>query len=336
MRLKALGVMVVAGAAMAGVAWAWGSTGHRLIGQEAIRALPDYVPDFLRSQAAIDDVAEYAREPDRWRGAGKVHDSDRDAAHFIDLDDDGNTFAGGSLDDLPETRFDYDMAVVANGKQPWKAGYLPYAEVDAYQQVVKDMAYWRVENLLETREADKAKKAWYHADRVRREQLVLRDIGILAHYVGDATQPLHTSIHYNGWGDFPNPDGFTMDRIHVPLEGDYVEKVVTATAVQARIGDYVPCTDKPIVCFAARLKLSSALVVPMYQLQKDGGFADGDSRGVEFMTGQLAKGAQDLRDTILDAWRDSKSMGVGWPATTYDDFVGNKVADPWTVIYGDD
>ena len=336
MKLKTLLMTVVAGAVVAGTAWAWGSTGHRLIGQEAMRALPDYVPDFMRTSQAVADVTEYAREPDRWRGSGKVHDSDRDAAHFIDLNDDGSTLAGTSLDTMPQTRFDYDAAVVAKGGQPWKAGYLPYAEVDAYQQVVKDMAYWRVESLLETRETDKAKKAWYHADRLRREDLVLRDIGIMAHYVGDATQPLHTSIHYNGWGDFPNPQAFTTDKIHVPLEGPYVAKYVTSEAVRAKIGAYVPCTDPILTCFTARLKIANTLVVPMYQLEKDGGFKDGDPRGVTFMTQQVAKGAQDLRDTILDAWRDSKSMGIGWPATSYDDFVGNKVADPWTVVYGDD
>lgn len=336
MRLKILLMTVVAGTAMAGAAWAWGSTGHRLIGSEAMRALPDYVPDFLRTDAAINDVGEFSREPDRWRNSGKVHDSDRDAAHFIDLDDDGNTFAGMALGNLPQTRFDYDAAVVARGNQPWKAGYLPYSEVDAYEQVVKDMAYWRVESLLETRESDRSKRAWYHTDRLRREGLTLRDIGILSHYVGDGTQPLHLSIHYNGWGDYPNPDGFTSEKIHVPLEGVYVEANVTAAAVRAHVGAYAPCTETPEKCFAARLKTTAALIVPMYQLEKDGGFKDGDPRGVAFMTRQVAQGAQDLRDAILDAWRDSKSEGVGWPATPYDDFVGDKVADPWTVIYGDD
>lgn len=336
MRLKTWLLTVVAGAAVAGAAWAWGSTGHRLVGSEGMRALPDYVPDFMKTEQAINDVGEFSREPDRWRGSGKVHDSDRDAAHFIDLDDYGNTLAGVSLDNLPQTRFDYDAAVVAKGNQPWKAGYLPYAEVDAYQQVVKDMAYWRVESLLETRESDKTKKAWYHTDRLRREALILRDIGMLSHYVGDGTQPLHLSIHYNGWGDFPNPNGFTTDKIHVPLEGPYVAKYVTSAAVRAKIGDYVPCTNTPEKCVAARLKKTATLIVPMYQLQKDGGFADGDPRGVAFITQQVAQGAQDLRDAILDAWRDSKSEGVGWPATTYDDFVASKVADPWAVIYGDD
>ncbi len=91
-----------------------------------------------------------------------------------------------------------------------------------------------------------------------------------------------------------------------------------------------------MTCFTTRMKKTFALVVPMYQLQKDGGFTNNDPRGVAFVTQQVGQGAQDLRDTILDAWRDSKTMGVGWNNTPYDDFVGNKVADPWSLIYGDD
>lgn len=334
MRLKTLLLCVAGGSALAGAALAWGSVGHRFIGEEALRALPSYAPAFLKTDQAIADVGEYANEPDRWRGAGKVH-SERDALHFIDLDDDGNTAAGVSLDNLPETRSDYEAAVRAKGQDPAHAGYLPYALVDTYQQVTKDLAYWRVLTWMESRETDKVKKAWYHADRVRREEVTKYDIGIMAHYVGDATQPLHLSIHYNGWGDFPNPNGFTTDKIHVPLEGPYVTANIAESDLKANEPDYVPCTDKVMTCFTTRLKASYALVVPMYQLQKDGGFAPGDPRGKAFIAKQLGLGAANLRDAILDAWRDSKTMGVGYPATTYDDFVAGKVADPYALLHGD-
>ncbi len=35
--------------------------------QEAMRALPDYVPDFMKTDDAITAIGEYSREPDRWR-----------------------------------------------------------------------------------------------------------------------------------------------------------------------------------------------------------------------------------------------------------------------------
>ena len=58
----------------AGQALAWGATGHRLIGRDAMQALPDDLPAFLRTTAAVDTVGELAREPDRWKDAGAVHD----------------------------------------------------------------------------------------------------------------------------------------------------------------------------------------------------------------------------------------------------------------------
>jgi hypothetical protein len=325
---------LVLGAVVATSAVAWGDMGHRMIGEAALAALPDTLPAFLRTKTAALEVGEYSREPDRWRGAGKVHDADRDPAHFIDLNDDGTTFAGVDLDHLPATRSDYEAAVRAKGLEPSKAGYLPYALSDAYQQVIKDMAYWRVLSYLETREKDAAKKAWFKADRLRREQLMLRDIGVLSHYVGDATQPMHLSIHYNGWGNFDNPNGFTQERIHVPLEGGYVQRNVTPSDVRAHMGDYAPCFGAPEACFATRLKRNFTQILPLYQLEKDGAFVDGNPQGKNFMAMLVGQGAADLRDVLIDAWRESKTMGVGYPARTYDDFVGNRVEDPYGLLYG--
>ena len=54
-------------------------------------------------------------------------------------------------------------------------------------------------------------------------------MGVMGHYVGDATQPLHTTKHYNGWvGD--NPEGYTTSRkIHSWIDGGFW----TATGVPA-------------------------------------------------------------------------------------------------------
>ena len=39
-----------------------------------------------------------------------------------------------------------------------------------------------------------------------RETITIRDIGVWSHYVADGTMPLHASVHFDGWGDFPNPN----------------------------------------------------------------------------------------------------------------------------------
>src|SRR5580693_290609 len=126
-------------------AFGWGSTGHRYIGEVAIEALPDEVPAFLRSAEVAREVGELAREPDRWRGSGQIHDSERDPGHFVDVSDDLTVLGGPKLAALPPTRSDYDTALRAVGATQYKAGYLPYSIVDGFQQLKTDFAYWRAD-----------------------------------------------------------------------------------------------------------------------------------------------------------------------------------------------
>jgi len=68
------------GAALASpdAAFAWGATGHRLIGALASQSLPLEIPEFLRTPEAARQIGEVSREPDRSRGAGEPHDADAD------------------------------------------------------------------------------------------------------------------------------------------------------------------------------------------------------------------------------------------------------------------
>ncbi len=135
---------------------------------------------------------------------------------------------------LPELKSEYDAQLLAAGIEVNDAGYLPYAIMDGFQQLARDFATWRVLNAAEARERDPAKKAWYRAGPERREALVLRDIGYLSHYVGDGAQPHHMSIHYNGWGDYPNPEGFTNSRqTHGAFEGAFIRRTARLDAVEA-------------------------------------------------------------------------------------------------------
>jgi len=186
-------------------ALAWGGTGHRWIGRAAIEALPADLPPFLHTAAARDAVGELSREPDRSRGAGKAHDSDHDPGHFVDGDDDGRLAGGPSLTALPATREDYETALRAVGATSWKIGYLPYSIIEDWQQLKKDFAYWRADDAGARQTSDPAHKAWLEADRAERERQIMIDIGALSHFVGDGSMPLHVSIHFNGWGPFPNP-----------------------------------------------------------------------------------------------------------------------------------
>jgi hypothetical protein len=101
-------------------------TGHRLIGVAAMSSLPPETPDFLRLPDAAAVVGELSREPDRWKGSGRVHDNERDGAHYVDLGDDGRVLGGPTLSALPATREAYDAALRAAASDGWRAGWLPY------------------------------------------------------------------------------------------------------------------------------------------------------------------------------------------------------------------
>ena len=317
---------------------AWGSSGHRLIGVAAMRALPADLPAFLRSPAAVADIGELAREPDRWKGAGQPHDRERDTAHFIDLDDAGfaMTAQGPSIDALPRLKSEYDAALNKAGLDVDDAGYLPYAMMDGWQQLVRDFAYWRVLSAQEARETNMERKAWYRVDRERREALILRDLGVLAHYVGDGSQPHHTTIHYTGWGDYPNPEGFTNSRqTHGVFEGAFTARVARLDTVEAAM----PAARTDGFDVKARtvgyLKTTLATVIPFYRLEKQGGFNETDPRGAAFVTERLAAGAAELRDWTVAAWAESATASVGWPAVKVAE-VEAGTADPWIAMVGED
>ncbi|WP_374599691.1 S1/P1 Nuclease [Brevundimonas sp.] len=337
--VAAAAVFALSVAAAPAVVSAWGNTGHRLIGVAAVRALPDDLPAFLRTPAAAAEVGELAREPDRWKGAGQPHDRERDTAHFVDMLDDGHIMVadGPSIDALPELKHQYDAALIAAGSSVNEAGYLPYAIMDGYQQLVRDFAYWRVLNAIEARETDPGKRAWYREDRIRREALILRDMGVLGHYIGDGSQPHHTTIHYNGWDrNTPNPEGFTTSRqTHGLFEGAFTARVARLDLVEA--GMAAPRVDgfdmKARV--PAYLKTTLAEVTPFYRLEKDGGFRDGDPRGATFTVARLSAAAAELRDFYTAAWRASADVSIGWPAVKVAE-VEAGTADPWLAMYGED
>ncbi|MEJ6788760.1 S1/P1 Nuclease [Brevundimonas sp. BR2-1] len=341
-RIAAALAALTLGAAVAAapaVVSAWGNTGHRLIGVAAVRGLPDEMPAFLRTPGASAEVGELSREPDRTKGAGQPHDRERDTAHFVDMDDAGRIInAGGpSIDALPRLKSEYDAALIAAGLDVDDAGYLPYAIMDGYQQLARDFATWRVLNAAERRETDPGKRAWYREDRQRREALILRDMGYLGHYVGDGSQPHHTTVHYNGWSrDVPNPDGFTTSRqTHGAFEGAFTARAARLDAVEAAMA--APALDgfDLRARVPAYLKMTLAEVRPFYVLEKAGGFGEGDARGAAFVMARLAAGASELRDLYVLAWRDSADDSIGWPAVKVAE-VEAGTADPWLAMYGED
>ena len=316
-------------------AWAWGASGHRMIGVAAMRALPPGLPAFLRSAQAVEDVGELSREPDRLKRAGRAFDSDRDQAHFLDLNDDGTVLGGPKLGALPPTRAEYEKALQAVGQDSWRAGYLPYAILESFQALTEDFAYWKALNYAEAAPAWAAHKTWFAQDRRRREQQILSEIGVLSHFVGDGSQPLHVSIHFNGWGDFPNPNGYSQAKLHAPFESDLVRDAVKPADVAAAMVPPRAFSGAMDQRIQAYLAATGALVIPFYELEKAGGLKPGDPRGPALAARQLGVGASELRDLIVLAWEGADRQQVGWRPVPVADILAGKT-DPYVSLYGVD
>ena len=270
---------------------AWGHDAHSMINRLAGANLPDDVPVFLRSPAALDALYFYGPQADHWRSEDKDLYNTLVPEHDIDLE--WADLAGP----LPRTRYEYIQALaVAQAKHPdlklspQKVGLLPYSTTETYTMLKSAMRDYRT-----------AVAAKQDTKPVEAEIIFLA--GFLGHYIGDGSQPLHATINYNGWTG-PNPHGYAADHtIHARFEGDFVHNNIT-------IDDVAPLiTPDPVVIndvfaeFLTFVRHSNSLVEKVYQLDKTGAFTDaGTPEGKAFTEQCIASGATELRDMIYTAW----------------------------------
>jgi hypothetical protein len=165
--------------------------------------------------------------------------------------------------------------------------------------------------------------------------LIFATLGDLAHFVGDGSQPLHVTAHYNGWGDYPNPKGYTTAKIHSMFEGEFVRDSVAPREVAARMSPLRAPGGPAEPYVTTYLQATFRQVEPLYELEKAGAFRPGDPRGAAFAEARLAAGASALRDLVVMAWRDSAGQKVGWKPVSVADVVAGRV-DPYASLYGVD
>jgi hypothetical protein len=330
-------------------AFAWGAHGHEMVSGEAVRALPAETPAFLRQPKTIARISVLGREMDRSRGAGLTHDVERDAGHFLNVDDSGKVGGAITIADLPETRAAYDAKLNEAGLDQYRQGYLPYAMIDGWQQLAKDFAYWRAAGVAMRTAKSAADRRWFREDRKLREMLIIRDLGVWSHFVGDASQPLHVTGRYDGWGAGPNAMNYqTVRGLHARFEGAFVKANIAPAEVAARIGPYRDCACTIRVRVGDYLSATHSEVMALYELEKKAAFpqpagvplapgvqapppppeppsTETLAAGRAFAAARLAGGASELRDMIVMAWRESATMSVGYPAIPVAGIEGGKV-----------
>jgi hypothetical protein len=272
-------------------AHAWGNGGHRLINKLAASSLPSDVPAFLRSPKAVAEIEYLGPEPDRWRSPAEPELVAAQAPeHFIDME------LADALGPLPHRRFDFEAKVFAAGQRPEKIGLQPWETDEVWERLKSAMREYR----------KLAAKPDAKSDIRAAEQAIIFYAGWLGHYVGDGSQPLHTTIQYNGWTG-PNPNGYTTEhKIHWQFEGPFVEANIHEADVRARMTPAKAIEGDLFDAYVAYLRNTKTYVEKVYQLDKAGGFVgEGTAESREFTAARLAAGASMLRDMIYTAWLES-------------------------------
>jgi len=137
-----------------------GDKGHKLVASYAMKNLSSAVKMPKDWQQY---VIEHSVDPDYRKGEDKTEG----AKHFIDIDFYKEFLKGNMIKNIDSLKMIYPDSVIT------KMGLLPWAVENSYNNLVKAFKEKNKKNIL----------------------LFMSDI---AHYVGDAHQPQHTNLNYNG------------------------------------------------------------------------------------------------------------------------------------------
>ena len=320
MKRKSFALAIVLGAFAFNVN-AWDYEGHHAVNQLALASLPDDFGIEL-TPALKGRIAFLAGEPDRWRNISDLplkHFNGPD--HYIDLED--LKLYGLTPETLPNMRYDFvaDIAI-ARAAHPERFpaidptkdadhtreldGFLPWAITEYYGKLKSDFSTLKA-----------LKQCGGTPEEIANAQAdIVYVMGVMGHFVGDGSQPLHTSANYNGWDPNNNPKGYTTKQtFHAWIDGGYFKKT-GGIKVEVLVGKIqpampIPNASDPQAFFRsiiAYLVEQNKLVEPLYQMEKDGQLSGEGEKGLQarpFLEGQLVKAGQMLGNIWLTAWQQA-------------------------------
>lgn len=319
--------------ALSPTASAWDEQGHAIITELALEALPDTVPAWIRSPEVRARLIYLSAEPDRWRGQRHPQvDHINSPDHYLDIEH----LAPYKLTvtTLPPLRREFtDLLAEYRALHPEEFKDSDRAKDAAYTRSVPGLLPYRIVELQWTTAASWTQYRTYEKYRERvtdnelrqaRENIIFH-MGIISHFVGDATQPLHLTEHYNGWAG-SNPKGYTTKKsFHALIDGGLIEQFgINADQLrrQARPAIKVSTSDDywPELC--AWLAKSHAQVEPLYALEKSGDLYKPEGR--RFIEDRLLEAgamlagiwAASYDGAVIDEFREKQLKARKMPAAT--------------------
>jgi hypothetical protein len=307
-----------------GRALAWDYEGHRMVNQLGLASLPSEFPAFVKTPAARERIAFLAGEPDRWRNGDLPlrHGSDPD--HYLDMED--LALADLTPADLVEFRQVFATQIAqARAAHPDRfpkidpeknkdhtrelVGFLPWAITENFDKLKSGFSYLKAFEELGTPE-----------EIANAQANVIYIMGIMGHFVGDASQPLHTTLHHNGWvGE--NPSGYTTsNRFHSWVDGGFLGKtgplslskleqqLKPATQLLATASNTPTGRDHIFAATIVYLTEQHAKLEPLYQMEKAGKLTAEKPEAKEgraFLENQIVIAGEMLGSLWLTAWREA-------------------------------
>ena len=273
-------------------AMAWGEKGHLISNEAATLALPTDMPHFFLE--SFPELVWLGPEPDRWRNAGESLEEWATPDHFIDYE-----YAAGL--ELPESRYEFVELMEESGRlrrfgiENDTTGFSPWRITELAEMLTNQFRRWRFTS----------------AGSIERQTLeheIIHTAGILGHYVADAANPHHTTIHYNGWASAENPMRFANDcGTHSRFESQFVSHAVELDHVTPKMAAPV-LRENYFETSLEFIRASNEMVDDLYMLDRAGAFDLFNPRpepGIEFASDRIAAGSSLLRDLWWSAWRNS-------------------------------
>jgi hypothetical protein len=266
---------------------AWGEKGHQITNRLAIDRAGALLPEFMT--AGRNSLIYNGTEPDRWREEG---DSPLQSAqapdHFF------NSELWGAVSTIAPDRYAFINRIRSGNVDVALIGYLPYAILENYGRLRNAFRQWRNARTAQDRESARMNALYY--------------AGVLGHYVADGSQPLHISIHFNGWAaNRPNPKKFTQDRrFHNRYEAAYVNRAISDALVRSK-AEAPYRLSNTFNSIKQYLQQSFAELETLYELEKVGEFNPERPRmkGTDFIASELARAATMLSSLWYTAWLES-------------------------------
>lgn len=303
---------------------AWDAPGHRIVNQLALDSLPADFPAFVHEPAAVERIAFLAGVPDRWSHSTDLslkHNNWPD--HYLDVEQ----LPEVGIDPATISSFRYEfvadfakardahadkLAAIDPAKDPdhtkrWP-GFLPWSVTESYGKLQAAFSSLKVYQELGT-----------PSEIANAEADVIYVMGTMGHYVGDLSQPLHTSIHHDGWAG-PNPHGYFVGKgFHTWIDSGLIAKAGIKTAdLEPRITPAQPLSlalrpdgrDPVFVATMDFLMEQNKLVEPLYQMDLEHKLGRVETpvapEARALIEGQLCKGGELLGALWVTAWRSAQ------------------------------